>query len=141
MKLVDPNYGYNLHDGGKPVRSGNFLTEEGRKKISETHKRLWADPDYREKMKRAREGKCGHHPCSDYAKKVAKEIHTGVTPKNARPVLQLDKNSLEVIKEYPSATHASLAVINNKDGCSNILNVCKQKRKTAYGYVWRFKDE
>jgi hypothetical protein len=55
-------------------------------------------------------------------------------------VFQIDKDTNQIIKSFISATEASLELIGKKDGCSNILNVCKGKRKTAYGYKWRFKE-
>lgn len=54
--------------------------------------------------------------------------------------MQYDKDTNEFIKEYVSATAAAIELINDVTGCSNILNVCKGKRKTAYGYIWRFKE-
>lgn len=41
------------------------------------------------------------------------------------------------IKTFASARDAAFAVTNKKD-CSHIMDVCKGKRKTAYGYIWKF---
>ena len=142
LQLQNPNFGYNLDEGGCPHGGSSYLTEEGRKKISETHKRLWATQEYREKMLE----KIHSHPCNltEEARlqgvKKSAEVRKGKPAHNAKLVLQLDKNSLEVIKEYPSATAASIALGHGADGCSNILNVCKGRRQTAYGYKWRFKE-
>jgi hypothetical protein len=50
LDLTNPKNGYNLDEGGRPHGGGCFLTESGRQKISETHKQLWANPEYRAKM-------------------------------------------------------------------------------------------
>ena len=137
LKLTNQEFGYNLHEGGKPTGAGDFLTNEGRKKISENSKRNWKDPEYIEKMKQR---KIVLYQFTEEDRRKAALAHKGKIPHNALPVLQIDIKTDEIIKEFPSATHAAIAVINDKIGCSNILSVCKQKRKTAYGYKWRFKE-
>lgn len=54
---------------------------------------------------------------------------------NKKPVLQIDKNTLEVIKEYPSSR------ATKDDGfCPSKVNaVCNGTRKTSGGFIWRFK--
>jgi hypothetical protein len=79
--------------------------------------------------------------CIDKSRIATSKRRTGVTPTNTLSVCQLDKNTGEIIAEYVSASHAALAVMGNKNGCSNILNVCRGKRLTAYGYKWRFTNE
>lgn len=54
-------------------------------------------------------------------------------------VLQFDKDN-NFIKEFESATDASIELIGNKSGHSNIANCCRGKNKTAYGFIWKFKD-
>lgn len=58
--------------------------------------------------------------------------------RNKKPVLQIDINTGEIIKEWASA-----ADIKNELGYSNtsILNCCKGKYKTSYNYIWRYKYE
>jgi len=67
----------------------------------------------------------------------------GVTEKEKRqraresqfkPVLQLDKNTEEIINIYPSVQAAEDATGNGK----HISSVCRGKRKTAAGYKWRY---
>lgn len=41
------------------------------------------------------------------------------------------------IKTFASARDAAFEVTNKKN-CSHIMDVCKGKRKTAYGYIWKF---
>lgn len=53
------------------------------------------------------------------------------------PVLQYDKNN-NFICEYDNATIA--AKLNNISQPGNITRVCSGKRKTAGGYIWKYKS-
>lgn len=54
-----------------------------------------------------------------------------------KPVLQIDKNTDEVIAEYHSVLEAARQLgINN----SNISKCCLGKYKQAYGYKWKYKE-
>lgn len=46
----DPNFGYNHSTGGERSSLGCKHSEEYRKKMSEAHKKRWADPGFREKV-------------------------------------------------------------------------------------------
>lgn len=54
-----------------------------------------------------------------------------------KEVEQIDKNTLEVIKVWDSLSEVE-RILNIPAG--NISNVCKGKRKTAGGFIWRMKD-
>jgi len=56
---------------------------------------------------------------------------------HSKAIIQLDLNN-NFIKEYISATEAAIFLgdISKK---KNICSVLKNKRKTAYGYKWKFK--
>lgn len=56
-----------------------------------------------------------------------------------RPVLQLDTQTLEVIKEYPTTTAAGEA-FGELNG-SNITACCRHKQNTAHGFYWCYKEE
>jgi group I intron endonuclease len=131
--LINPEKGYNLHEGGRPTGGAQFLTEEGRKKISEANKKRWADPEYKKMM--SEKAKL-HPPSKECIRKgiaAAAKANKGRTPTNAKQVIQLDKETLEIIKTFPSAMAASLEITGKKDGCTNILKVCKHQRNSAYG--------
>lgn len=51
----------------------------------------------------------------------------------------IDKDTNEIIKIFDSATEA--AKFFNKDNSSFINQVCKGKKKTAYGYKWEYIKE
>ena len=55
-----------------------------------------------------------------------------------RPVLQLDKNTDEIIAEFNSIGEAARA-FGNYNYNANIARVCNGKRKTALGYKWKYK--
>lgn len=54
-----------------------------------------------------------------------------------RPVVQIDKNTKEIIKEFESVSAAQRKFSSN----SNIWLCCCGRRKSAYGYKWMFKDQ
>ena len=49
----DPRYGYNHSVGGEKGALGCIRTEECRKRVSESVKEKWSDPEYRRKMSEA----------------------------------------------------------------------------------------
>jgi hypothetical protein len=59
-----------------------------------------------------------------------------ITSNPQKPVLQFDKQG-NFIKEYPSQSQASR---KNKISQTNISRVCLGKRKTAGGFIWKFKN-
>lgn len=139
LQLQNPDYGYNIDKGGRPHGAADYLTDEGRKKISEVHKKLWANPEYRAHMIEQRKKHPPTQSCYEKGVKASAEARKGKTPQNAKAVIQIDKDTDIELATYISATHAARAVMGSDVGCSNILNVCKGHRKTAYGYKWRFK--
>ncbi len=54
----------------------------------------------------------------------------------AKPVLQIDLQSGEVVNEYPSVHEAAKAMGVHRN---NIYNVCQHKWKTSCGYRWEYK--
>ena len=53
-----------------------------------------------------------------------------------KPIIQLDKNSGEILNIFPSITKAYEHL--NKQHSGHIAEVCNGKRKTAYGYKWKY---
>lgn len=84
---------------------------------------------------------CDTHTVSFACKQVGvkvlstKEVQKKVYGKN---VLMIDKDTEEVLKEFPSAKDAGRFLGNVKKSC-HISAVCNGNRKTAYGYKWKFK--
>jgi len=114
-----------------PWIKGRHHSEEARKKISEAGK--GRKPSAKvlaifDATRRARK-----FVMSDAHKKRLTEVF-------GRPVYQLDKKTEEIIAEYPSTHQAELALRGH--ACGHIAQVClgNPKRKTCYGYKWRYKD-
>ena len=53
-----------------------------------------------------------------------------------KPVAKLDKNTLQIIKVYSSVEEAYRDLQKQTSG--HIAEVCKGKRKSAYGYSWKY---
>ena len=51
-------------------------------------------------------------------------------------VVQLDKNTEEIIQIFPSIQAAYNYL--NKPHSGHIASVCKGQRKTAYGFKWKY---
>lgn len=51
-----------------------------------------------------------------------------------KPVIQIDKNTDEILQIYPSVKEAEMATGNGR----HIASVCNGKRKTAAGYKWKW---
>ena len=118
-----PN-GYNMTDGGEG-RNGSSVSEETKKKISETLKGNipW------------NKGKTNIY--SEETKKKISESKKGIPIlKLSKSVLQIDKNTNEVIAEFPSLHQVTREIgfdIRNISAC------CLGKRKSSYGYKWQYK--
>lgn len=58
-----------------------------------------------------------------------------------KPINQYDLNG-NYIKTFPSSSDAAVALekltSTSRGASSHISDVCKGKRKTAYGYIWRY---
>lgn len=58
-----------------------------------------------------------------------------------RGVLQLDKETGEIIQEYLSLSDAAASLNLPSSATSSICAACKGKYKSAYGYKWCYSDE
>lgn len=62
--------------------------------------------------------------------------------KQGRSVYQIDKDTNEIIASYPTVVEANKAVgAASPQKNASINLVCNHKRKTAYGYKWRWVEE
>lgn len=147
--LLDPNIGYNkVPGGGNPPHGLQYVSEEGYKKMQENGKRLanevWNNPEKRaytiQRMKEENH-KARMQMTPEQRKKSYGERNIGRTPPNAKPIYQLDYDTLEIINEYPSSYEAAKQVVHDADASKNIRAVAGGKRKSAYGYRWRWKEE
>ena len=65
----------------------------------------------------------------DAVAEIAKE-------RNSKKVIQYDKSG-NFIKDYDSAKEAEIAMGNTQ---RHICDVANGRRKSAYGYIWRWKE-
>lgn len=68
----------------------------------------------------------------------AKETKYRGYKNTSSPVLMYDLNG-KYIKEFPSVGEAAFALTGQRKGY-HISEVCRGKRKIAYGYTWKFKE-
>ncbi|MER2007417.1 MAG: GIY-YIG nuclease family protein [Psychrobacillus sp.] len=142
------NNGYNILPNAGTVREYRH-SEETRKKISETQRGRKLPNELRVKLSKIREGKklpievrekisnsnLGRKMTEEQKEKLSKSmtgVHREGRPKI--PILQYTKD-MTFIKEWDSAKD----VAREYGNASNIGLVCKGKRKSAYGFVWRYK--
>lgn len=98
---------------------------------------------YLEAMKKLPENQEWRNNLREAAKRRAENPHwlnnvrQGIKKALSKPVLQLDKDTGEVIREWPSAREAARALKLNQ---SNVSKCCLGKRyyKTVGGYRWCF---
>lgn len=75
------------------------------------------------------------HP--NYGKTLSQDITEKIRISLSKPVLMIDKNTNEILKEFNSTTEAE-TFLNTKG--HHVSCCCNHKRKTAYGYKWRYKE-
>ena len=56
-----------------------------------------------------------------------------------KKILQISKENNEIIQTFNSLTEAAKSLGNKSAGC--IGEVCNGKRKSAYGYIWKYLNE
>lgn len=144
-----PN-GYNLTDGGGGCR-GYVLSEEAKRKISEKNKGRKHSEEWKRKhsedlkgrhpseetKQKIREGQKNKKPMSEEARRKMSEERKGIPNiKLSKPLLQIDKNTNEIIAEFPSVMEAERQLgLRSR----HISACCRGERKSAYGYIWRYK--
>lgn len=72
----------------------------------------------------------------DTKEKLSK-ANQGKIHKNSKPVKQIDIKTGKVIKIFASTVQAS-HFLSKKKGELNIWRCCTGKRKTAYGFKWKY---
>lgn len=101
-----------------------------KKRMNEANKKKAKGPEWRKKQL---EGSKKRSQNTEWQKNVSEANKK----RCSKPVLQLDKNTGEVIKEW-----ASLAEAERNTGIleTHISRVCLGKRKSAGGFGWKYKE-
>lgn len=149
LNTKTPN-GYNLTDGGGGHR-GYVPSEETKRKISESNKGKKLSEEAKikisvtltekprsEETKRKISVTLTGKPRSEEAKRKISEAKKGVPNlKLSKAVLQIDKLTGQVIGEFTSTMEVQRQFGFKQ---SNISKCCIGKRKSAYNFIWRFKE-
>lgn len=134
QEIVDKsNQNREIKYGNEHWAFGKNLSDEHKMKISEANKgrtswikgKHW-DDEHKELLRIRSTGK-----------KHSEDAKKKITESKQKPIVQYNKNN-EKIAEYASGIDAE-----NKTGISrsHISQCCNRKRKSAGGYLWRFKGE
>ena len=141
-----PN-GYNLLEGGKSAAKkaackkinqfdleGNFIKQySSLKEAAEDNNTQY------QSISAVLRGKRKQHNNYIY-KYLGEEPEPVIKKKNqGRQTAQYDLEG-NFIAIYPSANQAAAAIGKNSNAGRNIRAVCEGKRKTAYGFIWKFID-
>lgn len=116
-----------MTDGGEG-NHGRSVSEETRKKMSESHKNI--SEETRQKMRNAKKGKYDGENHPFYGKHHSKESIEKMVVKKSKPVYCVELNII-----FKSTVDAS-EKLGIKQG--NISLVCLGKRKTAGGYHFEY---
>ena len=120
--------GYNATKGGdgKSYLDYNLIIETYKQtqSMAETAKKLNCDRHSVQKILK-------ENKIESFSSKQVNLIKYGQT------INQFDLNG-QYIQSFPSIKAA--AAFLNKKGVSHISDVCKGKRKTAYGYIWKYAE-
>ena len=138
-------YGYNISSGGESrsgtkltedhngkIRQGNLgkkVSEETRRKLSKSSKRLWSNPDFVEYMRVINTGKNN--------KMYGRHMTVEQKMRTSKQVMQFDKEG-NLINEFISIHEAYNVTKISRD---TISKCCKGKYKQAGGYIWKFKED
>jgi group I intron endonuclease len=110
---------------GKPKH-----TKESRKKIGKASKNRPRDKNWRTLQSLAHKGK---------TRKFSDNHINNIKKARCRPILRFNKNNV-LIDEWPSITEA-IKHLNKEINLSGKITMAAQgKRKTAFGYIWKYKN-
>lgn len=149
FNLTDDLYGYNISQSKQNNSSAD------RQYLSQVMKKHWSDQTYREKCLATLQSPTYKEKMSEIIKEkwndpdfITKQqkAHLQLMYLRGTPVLQLDKDTQEVINIYPSASEAARILnpklIGTNSPGNKISAVCRGSRKTTLGYGWRYiKDD
>lgn len=144
LNLTNPKYGYNLIEGGGalPHPKKLNLSQEQRMKKRNLMLKRWTnkeDADFMKKRMKEETHKSRTKKTIQERKEIWGKHNLRRTPYNAKPVLQINLKTNQILQQYPSARQAALALQLDKTAGNNIQRTARGIGKSAYGYGWRWK--
>jgi group I intron endonuclease len=157
-KSNDKRFGYNIENGGNSVGK---LSEETKKKISLKRKGIKPNDETRKKLSNAHkkenlslqtlnkmiQSHIGKTQSNETKAKIGKKhkgkkysletINKMILSKKSKPFIQYTID-MEFVKEWKSASDYERQTGKNK---RHIVRCLKGEIKTAYGYVWKYKEK
>lgn len=149
-KATDRRYGYNSDSGGNVNK---HHSEETKKKISQAHIGMKYDENFRKKMSELKKGNknnLGRKKTEEERRKISEankgrwageknyfhtHIFKGAAHPNARPVEKYDLQGNFIERKECAMDFARELKITN---ATHIADVCRGKRKTAHGFIWKY---
>lgn len=144
----DNQISYNIANGGE---GANAVSEETREKLRQYSPWIKGRHHTLEARKKISEAGMGRKmseknklaiSIANHLRKhvVTDRLRESTRQRCSKPVYQIDKNTDEIIAEFPSAIAAEIALRGHK--CGHITEVClgRPMRKTYCGFKWRYKD-
>lgn len=145
------NKGYNLSVGGELSALGAILSDETRRKMSESRtgeKNHFYGKHHSEETKKLISDKAKKRTRSEESKRktsktlkghiVSEETRKKISNSHSKkPVVQLNQNHNIV------ATYISIMEAHRQTGIrhAGIIACCRYKQKTAGGFIWRYKED
>lgn len=125
-KTADRKYGYNRSTGGEQPASGHVCTHsmETRNKISRANKGIQRSEETKARISASKKGKSN-----------GKDGKRGKDCAKAKVIYQITLSGEVVGKFYGADEIARMYGFSTP---SRIGDVCRGKRKTAYGYKWKY---
>jgi len=119
------------------ANKGRKYSKESCNLISQKLKGKKRTEETKQKISKAKTGtKCSEETKQKMRKPKTEEYKEKISLPKSKPVLQYTLN-LDFIQEFPSQTYAG-KIINKPQ--SSISECCSGKRKTAYGFIWKYKQ-
>lgn len=129
---LDDSHGYNMTIGGEGAM-GRIHSDETRKIMSEKKQGVFDgenNPMY---------GKKHTEETANKIRKALKGKGAGGKNPRARAIVQLTLDG-DFVAEHSNAKEVAVNMFNAVNG-TNILQCCRGRRRTAYGFIWAYKSD